>query len=219
VNGGESTTVLSDALGQRFSPFNRGLDWLVIASTLEQQVAALPKLVETIPPGRVLWSGGTDASYSATRLYEQLVDQEIPVTMALPHMTMDLGDNVRLEILSVSPRGVALLVSWDGFRALLPLGMNTDDLSDFDQGRTIGPVTVLLLADAGWAQTNPPEWIKNLSPQLSVLSVATDDSQGMPDQSVLDSLSGRELLRTDRNGWIRISTDGERMWVEVQKNR
>ncbi len=217
VNGGESTPTLSDALGQRSSPFNRGLDWLVVASTQEQQVAALPRLVENITPLQVLWSGSTDASDSANQLNEWLVDTGVPVTLAMSEMTMDLGKGAQLEILSVTPRGMVLLVSWNGFRALLPMGMNFDTLAEFDNGRSIGPVSVLLLADSGWAQTNPPEWIASLQPQLSILSVAADDTQGLPDLTVLNSLSGRALMRTDRNGWIRVTTDGEHMWVEAQK--
>lgn len=30
-------------------------------------------------------------------------------------------------------------------------------------------------------------------------------------------LQGYTLLRTDRNGWIELSTDGVEMWVEVEK--
>jgi hypothetical protein len=28
---------------------------------------------------------------------------------------------------------------------------------------------------------------------------------------------GYAVLRTDRNGWIELSTDGEQMWVEVER--
>jgi beta-lactamase superfamily II metal-dependent hydrolase len=49
------------------------------------------------------------------------------------------------------------------------------------------------------------------------MSVAAGDPDGLPDQSVLDSLSGITLLRTDRNGWITLSTDGVGLWVEVEK--
>jgi hypothetical protein len=33
----------------------------------------------------------------------------------------------------------------------------------------------------------------------------------------LKAVEGYTLLRTDRNGWIQISTDGERMWVEAER--
>jgi len=31
------------------------------------------------------------------------------------------------------------------------------------------------------------------------------------------AVPGYTLLRTDQNGWIEVSTDGEKMWVETQK--
>ena len=81
----------------------------------------------------------------------------------------------------------------------------------------LGPVTALLLADGGYAPLNPPEWIERWRPQVVLLSVAAGDEQGRPDPQVLRALQGRTLLRTDQNGWIELSTDGERLWVGVEK--
>jgi beta-lactamase superfamily II metal-dependent hydrolase len=39
----------------------------------------------------------------------------------------------------------------------------------------------------------------------------------LPSPETLDAVQGYTLLRTDRNGWIEVTTDGERMWVEVEK--
>jgi hypothetical protein len=50
-----------------------------------------------------------------------------------------------------------------------------------------------------------------------LLSVAAGDEEGRPDQQVLQSIQSRSLLRTDKNGWIELSTDGERLWVEVER--
>jgi beta-lactamase superfamily II metal-dependent hydrolase len=52
-----------------------------------------------------------------------------------------------------------------------------------------------------------------------LLSVAAGDEEGRPDPQVLQALEGHTLLRTDQNGWIELSTDGERMWVEVERKR
>jgi beta-lactamase superfamily II metal-dependent hydrolase len=117
----------------------------------------------------------------------------------------------------VSPRGAVLLVEWQGFRALLPVGMNFDTLAELEDGKAIGPVTALLLADSGYAPLNPPEWIALLRPQVIILSVAAGDPDGLPDPSVLEGLTGITLLRTDRDGWITVSTDGVGLWMEVEK--
>jgi len=50
-----------------------------------------------------------------------------------------------------------------------------------------------------------------------LLSLDANDSQNQPDPATLQSLQGYSILRTDRNGWIDVSTDGEQMWVEVEK--
>jgi beta-lactamase superfamily II metal-dependent hydrolase len=79
------------------------------------------------------------------------------------------------------------------------------------------PVTALLLASGGYAPLNPPEWIERWRPQVVLLSVAAGDAQGRPGPQVLQAVQGRMLLRTDRNGWIKLSTDGVQMWVEVER--
>ncbi len=217
VDGGPSPSRLAGGLGPRLSAFDRSLDWLVIASTQEQQVAALPTILDRFPVGNVLWSGNLDASYAAENLDRWLAGSDTPVTAAYSGAVLDLGDGASLTVTNVSPRGAVLLVEWQGFRALLPVGINFDSKSAAEISKTIGPVTALLLADSGYAPSNPQEWISTLHPELAVLSVAAGDPDGLPAQSVLDSLAGTTLLRTDRNGWITLSTDGVGLWVDVEK--
>jgi len=219
VNGGENPSVLADALGRRLSPFDRHLDWLVVASPQEQQVAALPPILDRFQVDNVLWAGNMDASYSAEAVTKWLTNTSTPVTLAYDGADLDLGEGARLKTLTVSPRGAVLLLEWQGFRTLLPIGMNFDTLTELENGKKIGTVSALLLADSGFAQVNPPEWIAALHPQVAILSVAAGDPDGLPAQSVLDELKGTSLLRTDQNGWIEITTNGRAMWVDVQKQK
>jgi competence protein ComEC len=217
VNGGESPSMLTDALGRRLSPFDRHLDWLVVASPQEQQVAALPAILDRFQIENVLWAGSMDASYSAEAVTEWLTGNATPVTLAYDGAVLDLGKGAILKTMAVSPRGAVLLIEWQGFRALLPIGMNFDIMTELENGKKVGTVTMLLLADSGFAPLNPPEWFAALQPQLAILSVAAGDPDGLPAQSVLDEIANITLLRTDRNGWIEVSTDGAGMWVKVEK--
>ena len=217
INGGQSQSTLASDLGRRISPFDRHLDWLVVASPQEQQVAALPRLLDLYPPDNVLWSGNTDASFSAEETGRWLASNRVAVTPAYPEATLDLGSGATLKTLTSTSRGAVLLIEWNGFRLLLPMGVNFDVFSELQNGKAVGPVTALLLADSGYAPSNPPEWIYNLHPQVAVLSVEAGDPNGLPDAAVLDSLKGTTLLRTDLNGWIEISADGQGFWVDVEK--
>ena len=217
INGGPSVTTLSDELGRRVSAFNRKLDWLVIAGTDEEQVAALPRVIDRYPPDAVLWSGNEQASFSSRVLDEWLTLQSISVTLAEKDQWLDLGDGATLRVLTTGPRGSVLLLAYQNFRALLPIGMSFEAMDELRNGAGVGPVSVLALADSGYAASNPPDWIANLNPELVVLSVAAGDENGMPDGEVLESIKDYDVLRTDQNGWIEITTNGEQMWVNVER--
>ncbi len=217
INGGPSVTTLSDQLGRRLPTFNRKLDWLVVAGTDENDVAALPRVIERYSPDAVLWSGNTQASFSSGVLNEYLSVSDIPVTNAEPEQILELGDGATLRMLTTGPRGAILLIEWKNFRAVLPIGMSFEALDELHNGASVGPVNVLSLADSGYAASNPPEWIANLNPELVLLSVSAADENGMPDSEVLESVKDYDLLRTDQNGWVEVTTDGKQMWVNVER--
>ena len=122
-----------------------------------------------------------------------------------------------MRVLAVGSRGAVLLLEWQSFRALLPIGMDERLLKDQLGDPSLGPITALLVADYGASQLNPPEWIAKLSPQVVLLSLDANDRKNQPDPGTLETLEGYNLLRTDLNGWIELTTDGEQMWVEAEK--
>lgn len=100
---------------------------------------------------------------------------------------------------------------------LLLLGIDSDDRTTFEDEKTIGKVSALLLADAGSAASNPPEWIAALQPQVALISASPADLQDLPAPETLALLQGYTVLRTDRDGWIELTTDGQQMWVKVER--
>ena len=170
------------------------------------------------PPINVLWTGPPNISRSSRFLQETLAYAQITITTAEPGHKLDLGQEAMLHVLTTVRRGAIFLLEWGDFRARLPIGADFDSLEVLEMGNDIGPISALLRAASGFAAFNPPEWIANLSPQLAMLSVEAGNREGLPSLETLDGLEGYNLLRTDRNGWIHISTDGERMWVEVEQD-
>ncbi len=214
VNGGERVSDLSAELGERLPPFQRNLDWLIVASPQEEDLAALPRTLERFPPAQVLWSGNREASYASRALDKYISANGIPVSLAQTGQILELGEGAVLRIQAVGTRGSVLLIEWDSFRALLPIGM---DFESLDESQKSGVLSLILLPDSGYAPLNPSEFFAALEPQLLILSVAADDRNGLPHDTTLEAIEGYPLLRTDLNGWLHISTDGEQMWVEKEK--
>ena len=155
--------------------FYRKLDVLVVASPREEQVAALPRTVERFPPSLVLWAGPPNLCRDSRFLQKTLAELHIPIVPAQIGQVLDLGDGARLEVLATGRLGATLLLIWENFRLLPPLGLDFEGMEDLSMGGDIGPVTALLLADSGYGPLSPPEWIANLNPQLILLNGATGE--------------------------------------------
>jgi len=217
IDGGPSSSLLSDALGRRLPLLHRQLDWVIIAGTKENQIAALSRVLERYPPSNVLWSETITQTNSARYLKESLAQWNVRVIPTQAGQILDLGSGASLRVLATSEWGATLLVEWDNFRALLPVGLDFNTLYDFQNDPSMTPVTAFTLVDRGRASLNPPEWIATLHPQVVLLSVSAGDWNRFPPPETLHALQGYTLLRTDRNGWIHLSTDGKQFWVEVEK--
>jgi beta-lactamase superfamily II metal-dependent hydrolase len=213
INGGPSAIALSEALGRRLPLDRRRLDTLIVANPADEDTAALPPLLGRFPPAQVLWAGPQGASRSARLLQTALNEAGIRPLPAQTGQVLDLGQGASLSVLSTNNRGAVLLLEWRSFRLLLPMGVDAETLASMQAEPGIGPVTALLLPEGGYAPLNPPEWIEKLRPQVVLLSAVAGDLS----PETLEAVQGYTLLRTDRNGWIELVTDGEQMWVEVER--
>jgi beta-lactamase superfamily II metal-dependent hydrolase len=86
------------------------------------------------------------------------------------------------------------------------------------QERSIPDMTAVLLADGGFSAVNPPEWLGQLRPWLVMISVEAGNNRGLPSPTVLQTLEGTTVLRTDLHGWIELTSDGKQLWVEVERD-
>jgi len=120
-------------------------------------------------------------------------------------------------VLSLTRRGAVLLLEWQSFRLLLPVGLDFESMQELmqDPAHSSG-VTALLLTEGGYAPLNPPEWIAAWNPRVVLLSVAAGDQDGLPHPETLAALGDIPLLRTDRNGWIHLSTDGFQFTLDTE---
>jgi competence protein ComEC len=218
IDGGPGRRDLSDALGRRLPLGNRQLDWLVIAAAGEEQIGGLQPNLDRFKVKNVLWAGPQQGSYAARELQSHLVHDGIPVEKAETGQVLDLGNGAALTVIAVGQRGAVLLLEWENFRVLLPIGLDFEMISNLDTNPDLKNVTAMLLAESGYAPVNPDEWIDALEPQMILLSVAAGDREGLPSQETQDAVESYTLLRTDRNGWIQLSTDGEQLWVEVERD-
>jgi competence protein ComEC len=216
VDGGPSSIALSEALGRRLPILDRRIDWVVLGGTDNDQIAGLTGTVERYPIGNVLLAGPAGGS-TYRRLIDILMEAGIPVIPAQEGQTLELGGGARLEVVAVGEHGAVLLISYNRSRVLLATGADPSLVMNMAQEGSIGNVAAALLADGGHIAVNPPEWLDQLQPWLAMISVEAGSSRDLPSPEVLDALRDTTVLRTDLHGWIELTSDGEQLWVEVER--
>ena len=218
IDGGPSSIALSEALGRRLPPMARHLDWLVLAATGEDQVAGLADVIERFPVDRALIAGPPGGS-GYRHLMERLAQAGCPILPAEAGQVLDLGGGARLEVSAVGEQGAILLLTYARFRLLLGPGADPDLVAGLSREASFDRVTVALLPDGGYSAVNPPEWLARLRPWVALVSVEAGNRRGLPSPETLETLSGTTLLRTDLNGWIELTSDGQSLWVEVERGQ
>jgi competence protein ComEC len=130
-----------------------------------------------------------------------------------------IWEGVRLEALGprrppprdANDASVVLSVALGGVRFLLAADVEAEGETELPVSRVVG----LKVAHHGSATSTTPAFLDRARPEVAVVSCGWRNRFGHPAPEVVRRLRRRgvRLLRTDRDGSVTLSTDGERVWV------
>jgi competence protein ComEC len=229
VDGGPSGRAISEALGRETPFWDKGLDLVVLTHPEEDHLNGLVTVLERYDVERILASSAESdsAAYDAWR---QAVEREGALYHeATPGDWFDLGRGARLEVLGpptdliqegddeLNNNSVVLRLMWGGVSFLLP-----GDLEKAGEEALLGQggdlrSTVIKVPHHGSADATGDPLLAAVRPAVAVISVGADNTYGQPSPRVLERLGDSLIYRTDLNGRVKLSTDGEHLWVEVDR--
>jgi competence protein ComEC len=213
INGGGSPMGLSNALGERLPVLERQLDWVALGGTRYDQIAGLAGTIERFPPQNI-WMTGPPVGSAYRRLMVQVRQMGLPVLDIRAGQRLILGDATELEVITNGAQGAAFLLTHGRLRVLLLCGVDPEMM---ERGLPVDFAQAVLLADGGNAAVNPPDWIRDLSPWMVLISSEAGNRRGVPSEDLLEGLDGLTVLRTDIHGAIVLLSDGDRLWVRVER--
>jgi competence protein ComEC len=77
------------------------------------------------------------------------------------------------------------------------------------------------VAHHGSKTSTTPQFLAAVDPEVAVISAGADNPFGHPSPEVMGRLEDRlgedKVYRTDKDGTIEFITDGEKLWVEMEK--
>jgi len=207
------------------------LDYVVLTHPHQDHVGGLPGVLREIPVGAVVMGGQVHVNRSYEEFLELIKDQSIPVVKARPGASIDMGSLVEVEVLNpqeplftqgdsaVNNNSVVLRLTFRKVSLLL-----VGDLEErgerrvLSQGRDLGS-QILTVGHHGSEDAPSEEFLRAVQPEIAIISVGEGNRFGHPHPETLDRLENlsAQVLRTDLNGTITITTDGTSYWVETER--
>jgi len=227
VDGGPSGDAISEALGRHLPFWDRHLDLVVLTHPDQDHLAGLVTVLERYDVDRTLVPPAVDNGPAYRAWREALEREHIPADEAVAGQGIDLGGGAWLSVLHPPPEplagadeddnGVVLKLTLGEASFLLTADLGAKGETYLTNRHADLRATVLKVAHHGSAGSTSPAFLEAVRPLAAVVSVGRENAYGLPSAETLGRLEPRPVFRTDVNGDIEISTDGESLWVEVER--
>ncbi len=233
VDGGPSPQAITLALSQKMPFWDRTIDLLVLTHPHTDHITGLVEVLQRYKVERVVHPGLEHEPLIYDEWLNLIEARDIECTVAQAGQQIDLGKGAVMKV--VNPRmplltdtgsdtdnnGVVLELSLGEVSFLLTADIFQEAELELINQRAVRRSTVLKIAHHGSDTSTTADFLEAVSPRLAVISVGTDNRSGHPSDEVMDRLEERlgseSIYRTDEHGTIEFVTDGERLWVKVER--
>ncbi len=227
IDGGSDGRLLAEALGEELPFWERSLDLIVLTHPQEDHIAGLVEALERYDVRQVLATArrSESATYEAWRA--QIRRQGIDLVEARPGQSIDLGDGAVLRVLApgtdalsasnANDSSLVLRLDYGNASFLLTGDIEASGEEALLRSDAALAATVLKVPHHGSRTSSTPAFLRAVRPAVTVISAGESNPYGHPSPTVLERLDGTLILRTDEHGTVRLSTDGDKLWVRTER--
>jgi competence protein ComEC len=232
VDGGPSPQAIALELGKQMPFWDRTIELVVSTHPSADHVTGLIEVLNRYKVKQVLHSDLDFESDIYDEWLRLLKEKDVKCTIAQAGQQIDLG-KVVIKVLNpqiphltgtesdIDNNGVVLHISMDEVSFLLTADIMWEAEFELITHRASLTSTVLKVAHHGSDTSTTAEFLAVVNPQLAVISVGDENRFGHPTPEVMERLEGKldpqKIYRTDEQGTIEFTTDGERLWVRVER--
>ena len=217
IDGGPDKTVL-EKLNQTMPFYDQTIDLIILTHPDADHLTGLIEVLEYYQVGHILTSGFQKDTATYQEWQRLIKEREIPLTIAQAGQNIVLQDGIVLEILwpdqslislysnPVNNVSVVGRLVYGDIEILLTGDIENKVESVLSKQEIQSDI--LKLAHHGSKTSSMQSFINKVNPEIAVISVGENNKYNHPSETVLERLKNSIIYRTDKNGDIRILTNG-----------
>ena len=227
IDGGPSSKVL-EKLAKEMPFWDRTIDLVILTHPEKDHVSGLIEVLKSYKVENILWTGVVTDSFQYKEWLKRLELEGAEIKIAKAGQKIRAG-KVLLDILHPlenlenqkikNLNNTSIVIRLSFFQnSFLFTGdiFQSREKKIIEQGIPLNS-DVLKVGHHGSKTSTAEEFLKAVTPEIAVISVG-ENHYGHPHQEVLDRLAeaGAKLLRTDREGDIKIISNGSKLKIKMQ---
>ena len=227
IDGGSDNAVIN-MLGKELSWWDKNIDLMILSHPHDDHLNGLIDVINRYKVKKILYTGAIHTSPNYLKWLELVKDKKIPVVIVDKPQTINFGEDCGLNILypreNLSGEVVADLNN-SSIVAKLIYGKNkflfVGDIEVEAEKELIEKnidlqANVLKAGHHGSDTSTSQDFLERIDPKIVVIQVGVDNNFGHPSRRVLKRLEriGAEIFRNDLDGVIKITSDGENIYVK-----
>lgn len=199
------------------------IDYLIGTHPHEDHIGGMDNIIRNFEIGTIYMPEVT----TNTKTYEEVLDAMLEKNLSLT--VPNIGEKFKIgesenEIISISNDNKNLnncsivIKTRYGNQSFLFMGDAEDDI---EAKMKLTEATVLKVGHHGSSTSTSQILLNKVKPKYAIISVGKDNDYGHPSTKILDRLNtyGCEILRTDLESTIIVSTDGETIEINSVKTK
>jgi len=224
IDGGPDKTVL-EKLGQAMLFYDRTIDLIILTHSDADHVAGLIEVLNYYQVKHILTSGFEQDTAVYHKWRKLISEKNIPLTIVQAGQKVILNKEIILEIFWPEQPMTGIKSANNASVVGRLVYGQTEFLLTGDIDKKIEKILltrnwnlesdVLKAAHHGSKTSSSDNFIKAVNPQVAIISVGENNRYKHPHLDVLERLKDSVIHRTDKDGDIKISTDGVLFGVET----
>ena len=230
IDGGRSVNLAQSVIIPQLQAWGAAqVDVLIPTHPDQDHISGLAGVLENYPVKTVALTGQVHTTQIYERLLTDIRDKNVSTIKVRTGTDIPFDSAVKLEVLGPDDEAVQ---RDDTNNASIVIKLTYGSTSflftgdaEFSEEKAILAhgfdvrSTVLKLGHHGSRTSTDEDWLKQVQPQLGIISAGKDNAYGHPHPEVIAALQqlGISYIRTDEHGTITVTSDGAQLHVTSEK--